>query len=115
MIERESRGYPTALPLGIRSGVVLVTTSLVGLTESQIEGGLSQTAGRSHATHGFADADRPPACPVCQRRLVILTSRSWRNGNGAYSRRQLWGCPRGHATAEYADGMFGEVDLLPEY
>ena len=59
------------------------------------------------------DPDRPPVCPVCHRRLVILASRSGRDKSGGYVRRQLWGCPRGHATASYVNGSFGEVERLP--
>ena len=33
---------------------------------------------------------------------------------GAYVRRQLWGCPRGHATADYAGGRFGLIEVLPD-
>lgn len=61
------------------------------------------------------DADRPPHCPVCNKRLVILTSSSYRDAAGAYVRRQLWGCPRGHATATYQGGTFGPMELLPTY
>ena len=61
------------------------------------------------------DADRPPVCPVCNKRLVILTSRSGRDAAGNVVRRQLWGCPRGHATATYAGGGFGPIELLPTY
>ena len=60
------------------------------------------------------DPDRPPACPVCQRRLVILASRSRRDATGVPVRAQLWGCPSGHATADYAGGVFGPVELLPD-
>jgi len=67
--------------------------------------------GRDRPT--VADADRAPVCPVCHKRLVILASRSGRDAAGAYVRRQLWGCPRGHATASYASGAFGPMELLP--
>ena len=46
---------------------------------------------------GEADADRAPNCPVCHRRLAILNSRMVRTEAGGMTRRQLWGCPRGHA------------------
>lgn len=58
--------------------------------------------------------DRPPACPRCRRRFVILASRSGRDGTGAYARRQLWGCPIGHATVDYVNGIFGRIEILPE-
>lgn len=60
-----------------------------------------------------ADCDRPPPCPTCHRRLVILASRSGFDGTGTYVRRQLWGCPRGHATTHYAGGAFGPIEVLP--
>ena len=60
------------------------------------------------------EADRPPVCPVCHKRLVILASRSGRDPSGAFVRRQLWGCPRGHATADYVDGTFGPIEILPD-
>ena len=60
------------------------------------------------------EGDRPPVCPVCQKRLVILASRSTRDASGALVRRHLWGCPRGHATADYGDGSFGPVQVLPD-
>lgn len=55
-----------------------------------------------------------PVCPGCQRRLVMIAVRSGRDAAGASVRYQLWGCPRGHATAVYADGVFGPIDLLPD-
>jgi hypothetical protein len=91
-----------------------VTTSLADLIDIQPDGRATPARRHLFCANGGGDADRPPTCPVCSRRLVILTSRSGRNGNGAYVRRQLWGCPRGHATAEYVDGAFGPVEVLPE-
>ena len=61
-----------------------------------------------------AEADRPPVCPVCHRRLVILAARFERDAAGASVRRHLWGCPRGHATATYEDGAFGPIEVLPD-
>jgi len=57
--------------------------------------------------------DTPPDCPVCRRRLVILTARVRPDAEGVYIRRQLWGCPAGHATASYVNGVFAETELLP--
>jgi len=45
---------------------------------------------------------------------VIITSRSARDDTGVYIRRQLWGCPRGHALVDYSDGAWGPIDVLPE-
>jgi hypothetical protein len=60
------------------------------------------------------DDERPPACPTCNKRLVILATHSIRDEHGAYVRQQLWGCPRGHATAHRRAGIFGPVTLLGE-
>ena len=62
------------------------------------------------------DDDRPPYCPVCRRRLVILTTHidRTRSEPGQRHRYQLWGCPRGHATSRRIDGAFTAVDVLPD-
>jgi hypothetical protein len=60
------------------------------------------------------DDDRPPACPRCNRRFVILTSQWFRTAAGVSVRRQLWGCPRGHATAYRANGAFGSIEHLQD-
>ncbi|MGI8624742.1 MAG: hypothetical protein ACR2NB_14970, partial [Solirubrobacteraceae bacterium] len=58
--------------------------------------------------------ERPPSCPSCQRRLVILTTQGVIDAAGQRQRRQLWGCPRGHATAHRMPGRFTPVELLPD-
>ena len=63
---------------------------------------------------GGADDDRPPLCPVCRKRLVILAMHPGRAADGRSIRRQLWGCPRGHATAYRTEGVFGPYDLLDD-
>lgn len=70
------------------------------------------TARRSTRT----DDDRPPHCPVCHRRLVILTTHIDRSRSepGQRYRYQLWGCPRGHATSRRIDGAFSAVAILPD-
>ncbi len=62
------------------------------------------------------DDDRPPNCPICRRRLVILTTHidRTRNEPGQRHRYQLWGCPRGHATSRRLDGAFTAVEVLPD-
>ena len=57
--------------------------------------------------------DRPPFCPTCHRRLVILTTHVDRSATGERSRYQLWGCPRGHATSRRMNGAFTAVEILP--
>ena len=59
------------------------------------------------------DDDRAPACPVCARRLAILSTQTFRDGNGDLGRRQVWGCPRGHAVAHRVNGLFGSTRVLP--
>ena len=61
------------------------------------------------------DADRPPPCPLCQKRLVILAMHPGRDAAGRPIRRQLWGCPRGHATAYRVGGVFGPIEVMPEW
>jgi len=58
--------------------------------------------------------ERPPLCPVCQKRLVILATQHVRAAGGERVRRQLWGCPRGHATAYRTAGRFSAIELLPD-
>ena len=60
------------------------------------------------------DDERPPACPSCNKRLVILATHSVRDESGANIRQQLWGCPKGHATATRRNGAFSPVTLLSE-
>lgn len=73
------------------------------------------TAFQSH-THTLAAAEdeRPPTCPQCSKRLVILATQSARDEAGAFVRQQLWGCPRGHATAIRRAGAFSPVTVLSE-
>jgi len=66
------------------------------------------------ATLTSADEERPPLCPTCNKRLVILASQPARDENGGYVRQQLWGCPRGHATAVRRAGIFLPVVVLAE-
>ncbi len=75
------------------------------------------------APHSLVDApaaapvveeERPPSCPSCHRRLVILATHFIGDGNGGRKRRQLWGCPRGHATAYRLGGSFSPIELMPD-
>lgn len=67
----------------------------------------------SLATSGHApEEERPPTCPSCNRRLVILATHMGRDDQGRSIRRQLWGCPRGHATAYRDGGVFSSIELL---
>jgi hypothetical protein len=66
------------------------------------------------ATLAGAEEERPPLCPKCNKRLVILASQSARDENGGYIRQQLWGCPRGHATAVRRGGSFLPIEVLAE-
>jgi hypothetical protein len=66
------------------------------------------------ATFASPEEERPPLCPKCNKRLVILASQSARDENGGYVRQQLWGCPRGHATAVRRGGTFQPVEVLSE-
>ncbi len=61
-----------------------------------------------------ADDDRPPQCPACNRRLVILSTHLDTSPDGQRQRYQLWGCPRGHATSRRIAGTFLPVELLPD-
>ena len=58
------------------------------------------------------DEERPPSCPSCNRRLVILATHWIRDDDGRSARRQLWGCPRGHATAYRNAGVFSAIELM---
>lgn len=60
-----------------------------------------------------AEDERPPVCPRCHKRLVILATHWGRDANGKI-RRQLWGCPQGHATIYRTNGAFGSFDILPD-
>ena len=60
------------------------------------------------------DDERPPACPSCNRRLVILATHWAHDEAGKPLRRQLWGCPRGHATAYRVRGVFTAIELLED-
>ena len=60
------------------------------------------------------DDERPPACPSCNRRLVILATHWARDEAGQPLRRQMWGCPRGHATAYRIRGSFTPIELLED-
>ena len=60
------------------------------------------------------EEERPPVCPRCHKRLVILTTQWTRDATGHSLRRQLWGCPRGHATAFRTNGSFSPIELLPD-
>lgn len=84
--------------------------------------GIDSRSGSPFGRQGTGDAVRagapptialPPDCPVCRRRLVILSARTRPDAHGIYVRQQLWGCPGGHSTAAYVDGVFGETELLP--
>lgn len=71
----------------------------------------------SHAPTGSSvvDDETPPKCPSCHRRLVMLAMHWAKDERGASMRRQLWGCPRGHATAYRARGRFSQVELLDSF
>jgi hypothetical protein len=60
------------------------------------------------------DDDRPPVCPVCNKRLVILATHPGRDAAGRPIRKQLWGCPRGHATTYRVGGVFEPIELLDD-
>jgi uncharacterized Fe-S cluster-containing protein len=66
----------------------------------------------AHLAH--SEDERPPLCPTCNKRLVILATQSARAESGEYIRQQLWGCPRGHATAVRRHGSFLPVEILAE-
>jgi hypothetical protein len=56
--------------------------------------------------------ERPPSCPSCNKRLVILATHSVRDGQGMLIRQQLWGCPKGHCSATRRAGAFSPVMML---
>lgn len=60
------------------------------------------------------EEERPPICPRCHKRLVILSTQWTRDVSGVAVRRQLWGCPRGHAMAFHVNGSFGQIEQLPD-
>ena len=60
------------------------------------------------------DDDRPPLCPRCHKRLVILATHAVRDETGAAVRQQLWGCPKGHSSATRRAGTFSAVTVLSE-
>jgi hypothetical protein len=60
------------------------------------------------------DDDRPPVCPVCHKKLVILATHPGRDAAGRPVRKQLWGCPRGHATTYRVGGIFEPIELLDD-
>jgi hypothetical protein len=64
------------------------------------------------ANPSVAEDETPPKCPSCHRRLVMLAMHWVRDDQGASVRRQLWGCPRGHATAHRVRGRFSKLELL---
>ena len=70
----------------------------------------ASVAAGSHTT----DDERPPSCPSCNRRLVILATHMGRGDDGRSIRRQLWGCPRGHATAYRNGGLFTPIEVMPD-
>lgn len=70
--------------------------------------------GQSTGTSEPVDDERPPVCPRCQKRLVILATHAGSDGSGQPQRRQLWGCPRGHATVYRIGGSFGGIEVLPD-
>jgi hypothetical protein len=73
------------------------------------------TAFQSHSQMlAAAEDERPPLCPKCSKRLVILATQSARDEAGAFIRQQLWGCPRGHSTAVRRAGAFSPVTILSE-
>jgi hypothetical protein len=45
---------------------------------------------------------------------VILATHAAMDSAGRPLRRQLWGCPRGHATVYRTGGSFGGIEVLPD-
>lgn len=68
----------------------------------------------SRIAGGPPEEERPPVCPRCHKRLVILSTQWVRTASGSSVRRQFWGCPRGHAMAYRTNGAFGPVELLDD-
>ena len=60
------------------------------------------------------DEERPPPSPGCDRRLVILATHWAHDQAGKPLRRQLWGCPHGHATAYRVRGVSTTIELLDD-
>ena len=83
-----------------------VSDQLVESTNASMQSALPVSNG--------VDDERPPQCPSCHKRLVILATHSVREQTGEYMRQQLWGCPKGHATAVRRGGSFSQVELLGE-
>lgn len=73
-----------------------------------------QTTQYSNVAAPLVDEERPPTCPSCNRRLVILATHWHRDDSGRSLRKQLWGCPRGHSTASRIGGIFTPIELLPD-
>jgi hypothetical protein len=61
-----------------------------------------------------SEDDRPPACPVCNKKFVILATHPGRDAAGRPIRKQLWGCPRGHATTYRVGGVFEAIEVLED-
>jgi hypothetical protein len=75
---------------------------------------ISEPIASAAAAGSTPEEERPPSCPSCNRRLVILATHWHRDHEGRSLRRQLWGCPRGHATAYRDGGAFTPVELMPD-
>jgi hypothetical protein len=73
---------------------------------------VGQATGRAKSEP--VEDERPPVCPRCQKRLVILATHAAVDSAGRPLRRQLWGCPRGHATVYRIGGSFGGIEVLPD-
>jgi hypothetical protein len=79
------------------------------IQRSVLSGAVSSPAPAIHT-----DEERPPSCPSCNRRLVIIATHWIRDEQNRSLRRQLWGCPRGHATAYRTGGVFSTLELMPD-
>lgn len=75
---------------------------------------MTTTSSMPPAPHVVTDDERPPACPSCNRRLVILATHWANDESGTPVRRQMWGCPRGHATSYRIRGAFTPIQLLDD-
>lgn len=71
----------------------------------------SGAAGSSSPDH---DPEQTPRCPACGRRFVMIAMHAGCDATGQRTRRQLWGCPVGHAAVYRAGGRFGAVDTYEE-
>lgn len=58
--------------------------------------------------------NKPPPCPACRRGFVMIAMHPGRDAAGNRVRRQLWGCPVGHASVYRTGGRFGDIDLFVE-